>query len=133
MVAEGVQVKLQRFAFDQPVARDIVDHDMGKVGLAGHRAERGELGSGKAHHGQAAGMAVGHALQHGLIGAGGQGGGRAQLGQAGGVGLGHGFPRKTLIALHSGSTQALLKVQSQSSVSSVSEWRFERSSFKIGS
>ena len=48
MIAVAVQLKLERLRFDQPVAGDIVDHDMGEIGLTGHRAERGELGGGKA-------------------------------------------------------------------------------------
>ena len=56
MVAEAVEVELQAFRFHQPVAWDIVDHDMGEVGLPGHRADRGEFGRREAHHIKRAGM-----------------------------------------------------------------------------
>ncbi len=43
MIAERGKIELQRFRFDQPSVRQIIDDDMGEVGLAGDRAEAGEL------------------------------------------------------------------------------------------
>ncbi len=57
------EVELQRFAFDQPVARHVVDDEMGEVGLARHRAERGELGRGEAGDVVRVGVRVGDALE----------------------------------------------------------------------
>ena len=49
VVAEAGEEQLQRLALHDPVARDVVDHDMREVRLAGQRAERGELRAGEAH------------------------------------------------------------------------------------
>ena len=79
LVAEAVEIELQRLALDQLGARHVVDHEMGKVGLAGDRAQRGELGRGKADHVQAAGARIGDIVQYGRFGRGWQGAGLAQM------------------------------------------------------
>jgi arsenite methyltransferase len=90
VVAEADKVQLQRFGLDQPLAGDIVDDDMGEIGLPRHRAQRGELGRGKAHDRAGAGMAERHPFQHRRFGRGGGFGVLAKLGQGGDIGCGHG-------------------------------------------
>ncbi len=82
MVAEGAQEQLQRLGFDDASRGRIVDHQMREVGLAGHRAERGELGRGEAHQIGPAGARIGDIVEHGLLGAGGQRAGLAEMGEA---------------------------------------------------
>ena len=48
VVAELAEIELQRLGLDQPLVRRVVDHQMGEVGLAGDRAERGEFRRGEA-------------------------------------------------------------------------------------
>ena len=50
MVAEARDIEFQRFRFQQPLARHIVDHQMREIRLAGDRAERGEFRRGETHH-----------------------------------------------------------------------------------
>ena len=47
VVAEAREIKFQRLRLHQPLARHIVDHEMGEIRLAGDRAERGEFGRGE--------------------------------------------------------------------------------------
>ena len=46
-IAEAREIELQRFRFEQPALRRIVDDEMSEVRLAGDRAEAGELGAVK--------------------------------------------------------------------------------------
>src|SRR3546814_19165035 len=48
MVAEAGQEELEALRFDDRLAGGIVDDEMREIGLAGHRAERGEFGRGEA-------------------------------------------------------------------------------------
>ena len=48
VVAERLQVELQRLRLDQPFVRHVVDDQDAEIRLAGHRADRGELGEGEA-------------------------------------------------------------------------------------
>src|SRR6478672_5895295 len=68
MIAESAQEQLQALALDDRLARRIVDHDMGEVRLAGHRAERGELGRGEAYQIKLAAPWVRHIIEHRLFG-----------------------------------------------------------------
>ena len=45
----------------------IVDHEMREIGLAGDRAQRGELGRGEAHQIKRAGARIGHIVEHRLF------------------------------------------------------------------
>ena len=47
VVAEAVEIKLERFRLDQKARGHIVDHQMREIGLAGDRAERGEFRRGE--------------------------------------------------------------------------------------
>lgn len=85
VVAEAGQIQLQALRLDQPVARHIVDDDVGEVGLARHRAQAGELGRGEARHIERVGVRIGHAFQHRLFRVGRGGGLGAELGQAVGI------------------------------------------------
>ena len=53
------RIELERFRLDEPAVGHVVDHEMREVGLAGHRAERGELGRGEAGDVVRVGMRVG--------------------------------------------------------------------------
>ena len=65
MVAEAEQVELQRLGFDDPFARHIIQHQMGKIRLAGHRADRCELRHGEsAPDSCRAGLRIGDPLQN---------------------------------------------------------------------
>ena len=57
----------------------IVDHEMREIGLAGDRAQRGELGRGEAHEIERARPRVGHIVEHRLFGRSGQGAGLAEV------------------------------------------------------
>ena len=72
VVAKCAQIKLERFGFDQILIRHIVNHQMRKVGLAGHRAKRGELGRGEAHAVIDIGLRVRNFLEHRFFGRGGK-------------------------------------------------------------
>ena len=63
MVAEAAEVELERLAFDDRLAGGIVDHEVGEVGLAGDRAERGEFGHREAHEVERAGARVGDIVE----------------------------------------------------------------------
>jgi hypothetical protein len=39
VVAEGLQIELERLALDEPATRDIIDHQMREVGLTRDRTE----------------------------------------------------------------------------------------------
>ena len=54
---------------------------MGEIGLAGDRAQRGELGRREPHQIQRARPRVGHIVEHRLGGRGGQGAGLAEVGR----------------------------------------------------
>ena len=60
VIAEGAEKELQRLAFDDRGLGHVVDDEMGEIGLAGDRAERGELGAGEAHHVELARVRVRH-------------------------------------------------------------------------
>src|SRR4051812_4325060 len=47
-VAEAAEIKFERFRLDQPSSRHVVDHEMGKIGLARDRAKGGKFGRGEA-------------------------------------------------------------------------------------
>ena len=79
MVAERGEVELQRLRLHQPVARHVVDHQQCEVGLAGHRAQRGELRAGEAGDVVGIGVGVRHAVEQRLVRRGGQGDVAAEL------------------------------------------------------
>ena len=45
MIAEGLEVKLEGFAFDAPFVGDVPHTDVSEVGLSGHGAQACELGT----------------------------------------------------------------------------------------
>ena len=63
MIAEAGEVGLQALGLHQPLAWRIVDHEMGKVRLAGDRADGGEFRRHEARQVQCAGVRVLHTLQ----------------------------------------------------------------------
>ena len=82
VVAEAGEEKLQRLALHQPFAGDVVDHDMGEIRLAGHRAERGELRRREADDVILPLGRGGHSLQYRILGPVGGTCLMAELGQA---------------------------------------------------
>jgi hypothetical protein len=89
MVAERAKIELQRFRFDEPGIRYVVDDDVSKVRLPGHRTDRGKFRSGKAHQIVYVGLRIGHALQHRVVRVVGQVDAAAKLGQVRDIGCGH--------------------------------------------
>src|SRR6516165_10514344 len=79
VIAEAVEVKLERLGLDQEVSGHVIDHQMREIGLAGDRAETGELRRGEARHVVGIGMRVGYAVKHRLLGRGGQRGRASEL------------------------------------------------------
>ena len=79
MIAEARDIKLQRFRFQQPLARHIIDHEMGEIRLAGDRAERGEFRRREPHHIIGVLLRVGHTIERRLVGRGGPWHGAAEL------------------------------------------------------
>ena len=80
VIAEAGEIKLQRFGFQQPLLRHIVDHQMREIGLAGDRAERGEFGRCKSRHIIGVRVRIGNAVELRLSGeAGRRSGGRAEF------------------------------------------------------
>jgi len=69
MIAEGSQEQLERFALHEMLIRNVIDHQMGKVGLVRDRAQAGEFRAGKAHQVVAPGprMWVGDSFQFRLF------------------------------------------------------------------
>ena len=67
VIAEGAEEQLQAFALDDRLGGRIVDHQMRKVGLAGHRAKRRELRRREADEVQRAGPRIGHIVEHRLL------------------------------------------------------------------
>ena len=63
-VAEAAEIELERFRFDQPFSRHVVDHEVGEIGLTGDRAQRGEFRRGEARDVVGVGMRVGDAIEH---------------------------------------------------------------------
>ncbi len=64
--------QLEALAFDDALGWGVVDHQVGEVGLARHRAQAGELGRGEAHAVERAGARVGHVVERRLARRGGQ-------------------------------------------------------------
>ena len=76
VIAEAVQIKLERFRFHQPSPRHVVDDQSGEIRLAGDRAHRGEFREGEAGDVVRVRMRIGHAVEHRLAGRGGDCAGR---------------------------------------------------------
>ena len=68
VVAEGGEVKFQRFRLDAGFAGDVADLNARGIGLAGDGAERGKFGKIKMHPVVSLWAAVGKCLKFGLIG-----------------------------------------------------------------
>ncbi len=62
LIPEAKEVKLERFALDHLLIRDVADRDRSKIGLPGHRAEGGEFGTVKGDPVVALRMFVGKGL-----------------------------------------------------------------------
>ncbi len=65
VIAEGLQVKLEGFGFDQPVLGSVVEHDVREIRLPGHGAKGGELRCGEPRKIKAVGVRIGDPLQDG--------------------------------------------------------------------
>src|SRR5690606_4171187 len=49
VIAERKQKKFEGFALNEPFSGNIIDYQMGKIRLSGHRAQGGEFWSSEAH------------------------------------------------------------------------------------
>src|SRR6516162_3862025 len=67
MIAEAVEIELERFGFDQIPRRQIVDHQMRKIWLTGDRAEGRELRGREPCNIVRAHMRVRHAVEDGPV------------------------------------------------------------------
>jgi hypothetical protein len=63
-VAEAAEIKLERFRFEKPFFRHVVDHEVGEVRLAGDRAERGEFRRGEARDVVGVGVGIGDPIEY---------------------------------------------------------------------
>jgi hypothetical protein len=79
VVAEAVQIKLERLRLDKMSARHIVDHQMGEVGLTGDRTKTGEFRRGEARYVIRIRVRIGDAVEPGLVGRRGNRAGAAKL------------------------------------------------------
>ena len=79
MIAETVQVKLERLRLHEPSLRHVVDDQRGEVGLAGDRAHHGEFGEGEARDVIRVRMRIAHAVEHRLVRGSGDRRGAAEL------------------------------------------------------
>src|SRR5271170_2244323 len=64
VIAKRTEIELQRLAFEDRHLRGVVDHQMGEIGLAGDRTQRGEFGAGKANEVKQPRMRVWHGFEH---------------------------------------------------------------------
>ena len=48
VIAEGSEIELEGFAFDEEFVGDVIDDDIGEIGLAGDGTERSKFGAGEA-------------------------------------------------------------------------------------
>ena len=67
VVAEGGEEQLQRLRFNEPVLGRVVDDEVREIGLAGHRAQAGELGRGEAGDVVGIRVRIWHALERRLV------------------------------------------------------------------
>src|SRR5205814_8967286 len=79
MVAERAEEQLEALALDDGVAGRIVDHEVGEIGLARHRAQRSEFGGGEAYEVKRARPRVRHIIEHRFVGRSGQGAWLAEM------------------------------------------------------
>ena len=100
MVAEGAEEQLEALRFDDGRGGRIVDDEMREIGLAGHRAERGELGRGEADEIERARARIGHIIERRFLRGGGQGAGLAEMR----VSMARASRR---LATHSGNAQSI--------------------------
>jgi hypothetical protein len=66
VVAEAVEIKLQRFRLYEPGTRHVIDDQRREIGLAGNRAHHGEFREGKAGDVVRIRMRIAHAVEHRL-------------------------------------------------------------------
>jgi len=71
-ISEGGKVEFERLRFHAGFARDVTDHDVGGIGLAGDGAERGEFRAIKVDPEASAGAAIREGLELGFFRAGGE-------------------------------------------------------------
>src|SRR6478735_11976807 len=68
VIAEAVEIELQRLRFDKETRRYVVNDQMGKIRLPGDRTQSGEFRRGKSRHIIRSGMRVCHAIKDSLVG-----------------------------------------------------------------
>jgi hypothetical protein len=88
VVPEAREIELQGFRFEQPFARRVVDDENCEIRLAGDRTDGGELGAGEAGDVIGVRVRVRYAIEHGLLGRGGQLRGLAEQKRLAGQGAG---------------------------------------------
>ena len=49
VIAIGKEIEFERFTLDHFLGRNVIDHNMGEIWLAGDRAQRGEFGASEAY------------------------------------------------------------------------------------
>lgn len=79
MVAETVEVELERFGLDQITCRQIIDDQMRKIGLTGNRAEGRKLRRSETRNIIRADVGVRNAVENRPVGGTGNGAWAAQL------------------------------------------------------
>src|SRR5215469_15650684 len=81
MIAEILEITLERFRFHPPAAGHIIDDKRREIRLAGNGADRGEFWKGEARDIIAVRMGIGHAVQHSVARRGRGADGAAELGR----------------------------------------------------
>src|SRR5262249_62425177 len=81
MIAEAIEVKLQRLRFHEPAARHVIDHERGEIRLTSNRRERGKFRKSEARDIIAVQMRIGHPIEHSLVWRCGYGHRAAELGR----------------------------------------------------
>jgi len=67
VIAEAVEIKLQRFRLDEEQVWHVVDHKNREIRLSGHRAHERELREREARHIVGVRMGVRHAIEYGFF------------------------------------------------------------------
>src|SRR6516225_9661916 len=81
MIAEAVEIKLQRFRFHEPAARRVIDNERREIWLAGNRTDHSKFRKGEPRDIIGVRMRVWHPVEHRIARRGGDADRTAKLGR----------------------------------------------------